>query len=232
MTAISARLIGSSTGRRRGWAGVDRLVAAGCHATFDPSTAAAAASATAAGANYTYEPAVFAPAYLQQSSAAAAACLPTASYGVFSTDFTGTSSRVLTGLVIDSEPPQSTPQPQLHSTADPTGADVDERVPPIVGEPLDVGDDAAEAEDEEDRDKDANGGKKRKRKRRVLFTKAQTLALERRFRTQRYLSAPEREHLAQEIQLSATQVKVSTHQIKDVTRRCRLQIWYQVYLHF
>jgi hypothetical protein len=51
-------------------------------------------------------------------------------------------------------------------------------------------------------------GKKRKRKRRVLFTKAQTYALERRFRTQRYLSAPEREQLAQEIGLTATQVKI------------------------
>ena len=51
-------------------------------------------------------------------------------------------------------------------------------------------------------------GKKRKRKRRVLFTKAQTFALERRFRTQRYLSAPEREQLAQQIHLTATQVKI------------------------
>jgi hypothetical protein len=51
-------------------------------------------------------------------------------------------------------------------------------------------------------------GKKRKRKRRVLFTKAQTYALERRFRSQRYLSAPEREQVAQEIGLTATQVKI------------------------
>ncbi|KAI1707405.1 homeobox domain-containing protein [Ditylenchus destructor] len=51
-------------------------------------------------------------------------------------------------------------------------------------------------------------GKKRKRKRRVLFSKAQTYALERRFRAQRYLSAPEREQLAQQIHLTATQVKI------------------------
>ncbi|CAD5231555.1 unnamed protein product [Bursaphelenchus xylophilus] len=51
-------------------------------------------------------------------------------------------------------------------------------------------------------------GKKRKRKRRVLFTKAQTFALERRFRMQKYLSAPEREDLAREINLTATQVKI------------------------
>jgi hypothetical protein len=50
-------------------------------------------------------------------------------------------------------------------------------------------------ENEEEGDGQETGldGKKRKRKRRVLFTKAQTFALERRFRTQRYLSAPERE---------------------------------------
>jgi hypothetical protein len=49
---------------------------------------------------------------------------------------------------------------------------------------------------------------RKKRKRRVLFTKAQTYELERRFRLQRYLSAPEREMLAQQIRLSATQVKI------------------------
>lgn len=50
------------------------------------------------------------------------------------------------------------------------------------------------------------GGKKRKR--RVLFSKSQTYELERRFRQQRYLSAPEREHLANLIHLSPTQVKI------------------------
>ncbi|KAB7504907.1 Homeobox protein Nkx-2.2 [Armadillidium nasatum] len=48
----------------------------------------------------------------------------------------------------------------------------------------------------------------RKRKRRILFTKAQTYELERRFRQQRYLSAPEREHLASLINLTPTQVKI------------------------
>jgi hypothetical protein len=66
----------------------------------------------------------------------------------------------------------------------------------------------------------------KRRKRRVLFTKQQTFELERRFRQQRYLSgkkelstmislfvcffsiAPEREHLASAINLSATQVKI------------------------
>jgi len=46
----------------------------------------------------------------------------------------------------------------------------------------------------------------KKRKRRVLFSKAQTYELERRFRQQRYLSAPEREHLASIIRLTPTQV--------------------------
>jgi hypothetical protein len=40
----------------------------------------------------------------------------------------------------------------------------------------------------------------------VLFSKAQTYELERRFRQQRYLSAPEREHLANILNLTPTQV--------------------------
>lgn len=47
-----------------------------------------------------------------------------------------------------------------------------------------------------------------RRKRRVLFTQQQVHELELRFRSQRYLSAPEREHLAQMINLSPTQVKI------------------------
>ena len=46
----------------------------------------------------------------------------------------------------------------------------------------------------------------RKRKRRVLFTKAQIYELDRRFRHQKYLSAPERESLANMIGLTPTQV--------------------------
>uniref|UniRef100_A0A8C6SEN9 Homeobox domain-containing protein n=1 Tax=Neogobius melanostomus TaxID=47308 RepID=A0A8C6SEN9_9GOBI len=52
---------------------------------------------------------------------------------------------------------------------------------------------------------DASG---RGRKRRVLFSKAQTFELERRFKQQRYLSAPEREALAGNIQLTPNQVKI------------------------
>ena len=47
-----------------------------------------------------------------------------------------------------------------------------------------------------------------RRKRRVLFTQAQVYELERRFKNQKYLSAPEREHLAQLINLTPTQVKI------------------------
>ncbi len=48
----------------------------------------------------------------------------------------------------------------------------------------------------------------KKRKRRILFTKHQTYELEKRFRQQRYLSAHERENLANLINLSPTQVKI------------------------
>lgn len=48
----------------------------------------------------------------------------------------------------------------------------------------------------------------RKRKRRVLFTKAQTFVLERKFQHQRYLSAPEREDLARITNLTPSQVKI------------------------
>uniref|UniRef100_K7FUK9 NK2 homeobox 8 n=1 Tax=Pelodiscus sinensis TaxID=13735 RepID=K7FUK9_PELSI len=48
----------------------------------------------------------------------------------------------------------------------------------------------------------------KKKKRRVLFSKAQTLELERRFRQQRYLSAPELGQLAHLLSLTPTQVKI------------------------
>ena len=47
-----------------------------------------------------------------------------------------------------------------------------------------------------------------RRKRRVLFSQAQVFELERRFKVQKYLSAPEREQLAQMIGLTPTQVKI------------------------
>lgn len=59
----------------------------------------------------------------------------------------------------------------------------------------------------------------KKRKRRVLFSKTQTFELERRFRQQRYLSAPEREHLAGMIGLSPTQVKIWFQNHRYKTKR-------------
>ena len=59
----------------------------------------------------------------------------------------------------------------------------------------------------------------KKRKRRVLFSKAQTYELERRFRQQRYLSAPEREHLASIIRLTPTQVKIWFQNHRYKTKR-------------
>lgn len=53
-----------------------------------------------------------------------------------------------------------------------------------------------------------NGKMRCKRKPRILFSQSQVLELENRFRQQRYLSAPEREMLAQTLNLTATQVKI------------------------
>lgn len=61
----------------------------------------------------------------------------------------------------------------------------------------------------------------KKRKRRVLFSKAQTYELERRFRQQRYLSAPEREHLASLIRLTPTQVKIWFQNHRYKTKRAQ-----------
>ncbi|XP_034070859.1 homeobox protein Nkx-2.5 [Gymnodraco acuticeps] len=49
---------------------------------------------------------------------------------------------------------------------------------------------------------------RRRRKPRVLFSQAQVYELERRFKQQRYLSAPERDHLAGGLKLTPTQVKI------------------------
>ncbi|RLU15563.1 hypothetical protein DMN91_012557 [Ooceraea biroi] len=52
-----------------------------------------------------------------------------------------------------------------------------------------------------------------RRKRRVLFTQAQVYELERRFKQQKYLSAPEREHLASLIHLTPTQSASSPRRV-------------------
>lgn len=53
-----------------------------------------------------------------------------------------------------------------------------------------------------------------KRKRRILFNQGQIYELERRFKQQKYLSAPERENLANILQLTPTQVRHSIRRNK------------------
>lgn len=60
-----------------------------------------------------------------------------------------------------------------------------------------------------------------RRKRRVLFTQQQVHELERRFKQQKYLSAPEREHLAALIHLTPTQVRVECLSSWFCLGRCR-----------
>uniref|UniRef100_A0A4W6FRL9 NK2 homeobox 2b n=1 Tax=Lates calcarifer TaxID=8187 RepID=A0A4W6FRL9_LATCA len=77
-----------------------------------------------------------------------------------------------------------------------------------------------------DESPDSAGGeaqKSRGRKRRVLFSKAQTFELERRFRQQRYLSAPEREHLAGLIRLTPNQVKIWFQNHRYKMKRARAE---------
>ena len=57
-----------------------------------------------------------------------------------------------------------------------------------------------------------------RRRRRILFTQAQIYELERRFKQQRYLSAPEREHLATMIGLTPTQVRLWRTFAKNMCR--------------
>ncbi|XP_076126345.1 NK2 transcription factor related 7 [Alosa pseudoharengus] len=58
------------------------------------------------------------------------------------------------------------------------------------------------------RSEDGRPKQRLRRKPRVLFSQAQVLELERRFNQQRYLSAPERDHLATLLKLTSTQVKI------------------------
>lgn len=68
-----------------------------------------------------------------------------------------------------------------------------------------------------------NGKLRCKRKPRVLFSQGQVLELERRFRQQRYLSAPEREILAQTLNLSATQVKIWFQNRRYKSKRVQIE---------
>lgn len=68
-----------------------------------------------------------------------------------------------------------------------------------------------------------NGKLRAKRKPRILFSQGQVLCLERRFRQQKYLSAPEREILAQELGLSPTQVKIWFQNRRYKSKRLQIE---------
>ncbi|KAH1172493.1 hypothetical protein KIL84_016332 [Mauremys mutica] len=84
-------------------------------------------------------------------------------------------------------------------------------------------DPSADESPDNDKEPSSAGDSGKKRKRRVLFSKAQTYELERRFRQQRYLSAPEREHLASLIRLTPTQVKIWFQNHRYKMKRARAE---------
>uniref|UniRef100_K7GA15 NK2 homeobox 2 n=1 Tax=Pelodiscus sinensis TaxID=13735 RepID=K7GA15_PELSI len=84
-------------------------------------------------------------------------------------------------------------------------------------------DPSADESPDNDKDTSSAGDSGKKRKRRVLFSKAQTYELERRFRQQRYLSAPEREPLASLIRLTPTQVKIWFQNHRYKMKRARAE---------
>ncbi|XP_076658049.1 uncharacterized protein LOC143362093 [Halictus rubicundus] len=65
--------------------------------------------------------------------------------------------------------------------------------------------------------------KRTKRKPRVLFSQTQVYELEQRFKQQRYLSAPERELLAQTLKLTSTQVKIWFQNRRYKNKRARIE---------
>ncbi|XP_055616541.1 muscle-specific homeobox protein tinman [Toxorhynchites rutilus septentrionalis] len=68
-----------------------------------------------------------------------------------------------------------------------------------------------------------NGKLRAKRKPRILFSQGQVLELERRFRQQRYLSAPERETLAGILKLTPTQVKIWFQNRRYKSKRMQIE---------
>ncbi|XP_031839379.1 homeobox protein Nkx-2.5 [Nomia melanderi] len=69
----------------------------------------------------------------------------------------------------------------------------------------------------------SQSGKRTKRKPRVLFSQTQVFELEQRFKQQRYLSAPERELLAQTLKLTSTQVKIWFQNRRYKNKRARIE---------
>ncbi|XP_069629234.1 homeobox protein Nkx-2.5 isoform X2 [Haliaeetus albicilla] len=67
---------------------------------------------------------------------------------------------------------------------------------------------------------------RKRRKPRVLFSQAQVYELERRFKQQKYLSAPERDHLANVLKLTSTQLQClpRVHQLQQPRLQRQLQL--------
>lgn len=75
------------------------------------------------------------------------------------------------------------------------------------------------------------GKPKSKRKPRILFSQSQVVELERRFKLQKYLSAPERETLANNLNLTPTQIKI-WFQVSHKPRGLLLNLWVFKRFHF
>ncbi|KAF4109653.1 homeobox protein Nkx-3.1 [Onychostoma macrolepis] len=68
----------------------------------------------------------------------------------------------------------------------------------------------------------SGGGSGKKKRSRAAFTHLQVLELEKKFSRQRYLSAPERAHLASALHLTETQVKIWFQNRRYKTKRRQL----------
>ncbi|CAG9865096.1 unnamed protein product [Phyllotreta striolata] len=68
-----------------------------------------------------------------------------------------------------------------------------------------------------------SGRQRSKRKPRVLFSQAQVYELEQRFKQQKYLSAPEREQMAQGLKLTPTQVKIWFQNRRYKNKRMKIE---------
>ncbi|XP_029016265.1 homeobox protein Nkx-2.3-like [Betta splendens] len=95
--------------------------------------------------------------------------------------------------------------PDLYAHAGLQGAKLEEPESKSCG--LGSRDEAADRGEQGDADRPVPKQRSRRRPR-VLFSQAQVFELERRFKQQRYLSAPEREHLATTLKLTSNQVKI------------------------
>ncbi|KAL6486658.1 hypothetical protein MHYP_G00060500 [Metynnis hypsauchen] len=113
----------------------------------------------------------------------------------------------------DEDPPAASQSPSGAETRSSARNSLWEETPAAYQYPSRGSSDQAETEEGSHRHEsrapsDEPDRKRRMRKRRVLFSRAQTCELERCFRQQRYLSGPEREHLARSLHLTPTQVKI------------------------